>query len=66
MLAWAPMAASEEDRDKDSSSPENKAEPVAAGLLYRLTGDFPSWAGAILAVYSIFLSRFGAFKIRPR
>ncbi len=64
MLAWAPMSASEEDKGK--SSPEKQAEPVAAGLLYRLTVAFPSWAGAILAVYSIFLSRFGAFKIRPR
>jgi len=40
--------------------------PVAAGLLYRLTIAFPSWAGAILAVYSIFLCRFSALKIRLR
>jgi hypothetical protein len=55
------MSASEEDKD----SPEKQAQPVA-GLLYRLTVAFPSWAGAILAVYSIFLCRFGALKIRPR
>jgi hypothetical protein len=61
MLAWMPMSASEEDKD----SPEKQAQPVA-GLLYRLTVAFPSWAGAILAVYSIFLCRFGALKIRPR
>ena len=40
--------------------------PVAAGLLYRLTIAFPSWAGAILAVYSIFLCRCSALKIRLR
>jgi hypothetical protein len=48
----------------DKSSPENEAEPVAAGLLYRLTVAFPSWAGAIFAVYSIFLARFSALKVR--
>ncbi|HKM46746.1 MAG TPA: hypothetical protein VJX69_04130 [Terriglobales bacterium] len=36
-------------------NPEEQAHPVAAGLLYRLVVAFPSWAGAILAVYSIFL-----------
>jgi hypothetical protein len=66
MLAWAPMSACEEDQHKDGSSSENETEPVAAGLLYRLTVAFPSWAGAVVAVYSILLSRFGAFKIRPR
>ncbi len=50
----------------DESSPEKQAHPVAAGLLYPLTVAFPSWAGAILAVYSIVLCRFGALKIRPR
>jgi hypothetical protein len=58
MLAWMPMSA-------DESGPE-KQVPVAAGLLYRLTVAFRSWAGAILAVYSIVLCRFGALKIRPR
>jgi hypothetical protein len=57
MLAWMPMSA-------DKSSLENQAQPVAAGLLYRLTLAFPSWAGAILAVYSIFLCRFSALKVR--
>jgi hypothetical protein len=59
-----PMSAS--DKDKDKSSPEEQPHPVAAGLLYRLTVAFPSWAGAILAVYSIFLCRFSALKIRLR
>ena len=57
MLAWMPMST-------DKSRSEKQAEPVAAGLLYRLSVAFPSWAGAILAVYSIFLCRFGALKIR--
>jgi len=47
-------------------NPEKQAHPVAAGLLYRLTVAFPSWAGAILAVYSIFLCRFSALEIRLR
>ncbi len=64
MLAWMPMSAS--DKDKDKSRPEEQPHPVAAGLLYRLTVAFPSWAGAILAVYSIFLCRFSALKIRLR
>jgi hypothetical protein len=50
----------------DKPSPEKQVQPVAAGLLYRLTVAFPSWAGAILAVYSIFLCRFSALKIRLR
>jgi len=48
----------------DKSSLENQAQPVAASLLYRLTVAFPSWAGAILAVYSIFLCRYSALKVR--
>jgi hypothetical protein len=48
----------------DISSSEKQSQPVAAGFLYRLTVAFPSWAGAILAVYSIFLSRFRALEIR--
>ena len=50
----------------DKFSPEKKSHPVATGLLYRLMIAFPSWAGAILAVYSIFLCRFSALKIRLR
>jgi hypothetical protein len=57
MLAWMPMSA-------DESSLEKQSEPVAAGVLYRLTVAFPSWAGAIMAVYSIVLYRCSALKIR--
>jgi hypothetical protein len=57
MLAWILMSA-------DKSSPENQVEPRVASFLYRLTVAFPSWAGATLAVYSIFLGKFGALKFR--
>ena len=50
----------------DKFSPEKTSHPFAAGLLYGLMIAFPSWAGAILAVYSIFLCRFCALKIRLR
>jgi len=50
----------------DKSSPEKQSLPAAAGLLYRLTVAFPSWAGAILAVYSVFLCKFSVFKTRLR
>jgi hypothetical protein len=59
MLGWTPNSA-------DATSSEKQFDSVAAGLLYRLTVAFPSWAGAILAVYSVFLCRFGALKIRLR
>ena len=59
MLAWTAMSA-------DKSSPETSPAPVAAGFLYRLTLAFPSWAGALMAVYSIFLYKFGLLRIRPR
>jgi len=38
----------------------------ATGMLYQLTMAFPSWAGAILAVYSIVLYRLGGVRMRPR
>ena len=50
----------------DQSSPETSPQPVVARFLYRLTLAFPSSAGAIMAVYSIFLYKFGMLKIRPR
>jgi|CZLA01.1.fsa_nt_gi hypothetical protein len=59
MLAWMPKSA-------DTASSEKQSDSVAASLLYRLEVAFPIWAGAILAVYSIFLCRFGALKIRLR
>jgi hypothetical protein len=49
---------------KEKSNPEKKSQPGAAGFLYPLTLAFPSWAGAVLAVYSIFLCRFSALKFR--
>jgi hypothetical protein len=48
----------------DESSSKPQTQPDAAGFLYRLTVAFPGWAGAILAVYSIVLCRFGALKFR--
>jgi hypothetical protein len=48
----------------DKSNSEKQSQPATAGFLYRLTMAYPSWAGAILAVYSIFLYRFGVPKIR--
>jgi len=48
----------------DKSNSEKQSQPAAAGFLYRLTMVFPSWAGAIPAVYSIFLYRFGVLKLR--
>jgi hypothetical protein len=47
----------------EESGVENPSQSVTAGLLYWLTVAFPSWAGAILTVYSIFLCRFNAGKI---
>jgi hypothetical protein len=59
MLAWMSMSA-------EKSGSGKQAEPVATGILCRLTLAFPSWAGAILAVYTISLCRFSAVKIRSR
>lgn len=59
MLAWMSRLAGK-------SRLEKQAEPVAVGILYRLNLAFPSWAGAILALYIILLSRFSALKLRPR
>jgi hypothetical protein len=50
----------------DKPSLEIRTKPSAAGFLYPLTIAFPSWAGAILAVYSVILSRFSSFRIRPK
>jgi hypothetical protein len=57
MLAWMP-------KSYGQPSAEKQAQSFAAGMLCRLTVAFPSWAGAILAMYSIFLWRFSALKIR--
>ncbi len=61
MLAWMTTLMS-----ADMPGPDTQFHSVAADLLFRMTVAFPSWAGAILAVYSIYLCRFGALKIRLR
>ena len=48
----------------EKPAPEKQTRPDAASFLYRLTVAFPSWAGAILAVYAMFLYRFSVLKIR--
>lgn len=45
---------------------EKPAAGNSAGLLYRLTVAFPSWAGAILVLYGFFMSRGFAQRIRLR
>jgi hypothetical protein len=57
MFAWEPKSA-------DESSPDEPTGPDGANLLYRLTIAFPTWAGAIMAVYSVFLCSSSALKIR--
>jgi hypothetical protein len=37
---------------------------LASGLLFRLSIAFPTWAGAVLAIYSIFLRSGNILKIR--
>lgn len=59
MLAWDSMP-------DDTSAPKTVPEPRFGGLLYQLTVVFPSWAGAIIVLYSILLHRVGLLKIRPR
>jgi len=63
MIAWEPETT-------DEASPRKPAMPDSGSLLYRLALAFPSWAGALLAVYAIFLVRavpkIEAFRIRPR
>jgi hypothetical protein len=46
--------------------PEKLAQPVGTGLLYNLMVAFPSWAGAIITLYAVFLGRLGALRIRLR
>ena len=46
------------------SNPEEVSQPDGAGFLYRLSIAFSSWAGAVLAVYSIFLWSYGVLRFR--
>jgi hypothetical protein len=48
----------------ENSGSGKPANAAAASVLYRLTLVSPTWAGAIAAVYSVFLCRFGALRIR--
>jgi hypothetical protein len=50
----------------DESNSEKQSPPVVAGFLYPLTVGFPSWAGAILVVYAIFLGRLSGLKFRVK
>ncbi len=59
MLAW--MLVSD-----DKSSARRQSEPFAAALMYHLTMAFPSWAGALLALYSISVCRSNTLRIRLR
>jgi hypothetical protein len=59
MLAWMPMPTAK-------SVPETQDRSVPASLLYRVSIAFPTWAGAIMAVYSVLLCKFSALKIRMR
>lgn len=59
MIAWEPLT-------KDKPRVGEPATPVYAGLLYRFALAFPAWAGAILALYGIFVSKSHALRIRPR
>jgi hypothetical protein len=52
-------------RSDDKSAVEQQSEALASSLLYRLTAAFPSWAGAIMAVYSIHLRGFSATRFVP-
>jgi hypothetical protein len=45
-------------------NPEEVSPPDGAGFLYRVSLAFPSWAGAMLAVYSVFLWSLGALRLR--
>lgn len=48
------------------SNPEDVSQPQpdGAGFLYRLSVAFPSWAGAMLTVYSVFLWSHRVLRFR--
>lgn len=58
MLAWDSMP-------DDKTTPKEQGARFG-GLLYQLTVVFPSWAGAIIVLYSILQLSLGFLKIRPR
>lgn len=64
MIAWDKMGT-------DELALEKLAITGSASLIYKLMVAFPSWAGAMLAGYAIFSSRFAGLKLdffrhRPR
>jgi hypothetical protein len=50
-------------RDGGLTKPTPEA---SAGMLYRLSVAFPGWAGAILALYALFMSKGIVSRIRLR
>lgn len=63
MIAWEPMTS-------DETSLQKPAMSHPANLMYRLALAFPSWAGALLVIYAIFVTKFlpklDTLRIRPR
>ena len=45
---------------------ELQPNPALAGLLYRLTVIFPSWAGALVTLYTLFYYGLAALRVRFR
>ena len=45
---------------------ELQPNPALAGLLYRLTVVFPSWAGAFVIMYTLFYCGLAALRVRLR
>jgi hypothetical protein len=63
MIAWTAITLADLN---DDSNVEKQTYPAAAAFLYRLTVASPGWAGGILAIYSIFLCRYGTLKFRAK
>jgi len=59
MRAWEPNTT-------DAASHEKRENLSAGSLLYGLIVAFPSWAGVVLVLYAIVVSKFGFFRIRAR
>ncbi len=59
MIAWEPGSF-------DAEKPHPAVAPASVSLLYRLSVAFPAWAGAILALYTLFICKSGVIRIRPR
>ena len=59
MIAWEPNTTNKASLGKKASAP-------ADGMLYGLAVAFPSWAGAILVLYALVVSKFGFSRIRVR